>query len=607
MTQKKVWAIPLELSNYNVIVALLGGFISLFGLVSFLLKENFYLSESLISLLAGLAFGPLGANLIRPGAYVQCDDTAIPDVRCEASLNHITLNFSRLVLAIQLVLAGVQLPRKYLWKEYKPILLLIGPGMTCMWLATSLLVWGLADTPGILQALAIGACVTPTDPVLSAVIIKGKFANENVPKDLQDLVVAESGANDGLGYPFLFLALYLIKFLGPTASSGGAREAMGLWFAMTWSYTILLSIIFGAVVGYLAKELLRWAKERGYVDREAFTVFSIALALFVFGTCGLIGTDDLLACFIAGNAFTWDDWFRVQTLDDSLQPTMDMLLNVSIFLWYGASLPWNLFSQNSVISTGRLVALGLLVLLLRRLPWIYCLHWWIPQLRNAKRAVFVGFFGPMGVSAVFYLLISLNFIDDHLSDETGQPRSDVKNFGETMRVVVWFLVVCSTLVHGLSIPLGRVGYVAPKRIMHVFKRRSSDEPLRVEARSKIPVIGRYISRSASVTVDAWRPWTALELRVLRPVHWGPDRSTRTVDGSTAGSGSATPIGKNNFVVVDLAARAKSVFSVQPATNSEKGNSAAINLPTGAGLNHYGASQANISATSLNVSVIQLPN
>lgn len=40
------WAVPLQLSNFNIIVAILGGFVSLFGLVSYLLKENFYLSEA---------------------------------------------------------------------------------------------------------------------------------------------------------------------------------------------------------------------------------------------------------------------------------------------------------------------------------------------------------------------------------------------------------------------------------------------------------------------------------------------------------------------------------------------------------------------------------
>ncbi|XP_044721809.1 sodium/hydrogen exchanger family domain-containing protein [Hirsutella rhossiliensis] len=459
---RNIWAIPLELSNFNIILALLGGFISLFGLVSFLLKENFYLSEALISLLVGVAFGPNAANFIRPKAYAECYQSGVSEIECQSNLDSITLNFSRLVLGVQLVLAGIQLPSKYLQKELKPTLLLIGPGMVCMWLATSLLIWALVGTPSVLHALAVGACVTPTDPILSAVIVKGKFADKNIPKDLQDLIVAESGANDGLGYPFLFFALYLIKYVGSGATSGSAKDAMGLWFAFTWGYTIIFSIVYGAVVGWIGKELLHWAEERNYVDRESFLVFAVALALFILGTCGLIGTDDVLACFIAGNTFTWDDWFRLETEDDSLQPTIDMLLNVTVFLWFGASLPWELFGSNAVVPTWRLVILGLLVLIFRRLPWVYGMH-------------------------------SLNFIDEHLSDEKGVPRGDVKNLGETFQVVVWFLAVCSTVVHGLSIPLGRMGYLAPKRIGRVLSESLSDEPQAIEARRRIPVIGRYLT------------------------------------------------------------------------------------------------------------------
>lgn len=389
-----------------------------------------------------MTFGPHAANFIRPRDYAECGQDGVNGAACQGNLNAITLNFSRLVLGVQLVLAGVQLPSRYLKKEWKPVLLLIGPGMTAMWLATSLFVWALARPPSFLHALAVGACVTPTDPILSAVIVKGKFADHNIPKDLQNLIIAESGANDGLGYPFLFFALYLIKYVGSGAESGLAADSMGLWFGMTWGYTILLSIIYGAVTGWLAKVLLRWAEERNFVDRESFLVFAIALALFVLGTCGLIGTDDVLACFIAGNTFTWDDWFRVETEDDSLQPTIDMLLNITIFLWYGAVIPWPLFNSSSVISLWRLVVLGILVLLLRRLPWIFGMHRWIHQIEEVRQAIFVGFFGPIGVSAVFYLFISLEFIEEHLSDE-GAPRSDVSNLGDMVIVIVWFLTVCS--------------------------------------------------------------------------------------------------------------------------------------------------------------------
>ena len=140
---------------------------------------------------------------------------------------------------------------------------------------------GLVPHLDFLHALAVGACVTPTDPVLSNSIVKGKFADKNVPKDLQTIIIAESGANDGLGYPFLFIALYIIKYVSNDGlgQPGGVRLAMAYWFGETWGYTIILSVLYGAVVGWIAKELLHWAEERRYVDRESFLVFAITLAV----------------------------------------------------------------------------------------------------------------------------------------------------------------------------------------------------------------------------------------------------------------------------------------------------------------------------------------
>ncbi|KAL1866597.1 hypothetical protein VTK73DRAFT_4653 [Phialemonium thermophilum] len=439
-------------TNFNIVVSVLGGWISLFGLVSYLCKENFYLSEALISLLAGVGFSPPAANLIRPLEYAGSQE----------NLNIITLYFSRLVLGVQLVLAGVQLPSRYLRKQWRPLSILLGPVMTVMWLSTSLLVWGLVPGLDLVHALAVGSCVTPTDPILSNVIVKGKFADHNVPKDLQQIIIAESGANDGLGYPFLFFALYLIKYTQGGGAAGGAGTAMGMWFGETWGYTILLSVVYGATVGWIAKELLHWAEEHKFVDRESFLVFAISLALFIVGTCGMIGSDDVLACFIAGNVFTWDDWFRLETLDDSLQPTVDMLLNVSIFMWYGAVCPWHEFLDNGVVPLYRLVPLGTLVLLLRRLPWILAVYQFIPQIDGVRQAIFVGFFGPVGVSAIFYLYITLEFLGS--LREHGRQRDDIEKLPQVVYIVVWFIAICSIVVHGLSIPLGKLGYYLPRTL-----------------------------------------------------------------------------------------------------------------------------------------------
>jgi NhaP-type Na+/H+ or K+/H+ antiporter len=83
---------------------------------------------------------------------------------------------------------------------------------------------------------------------------------------------------------------------------------MALWFGETWGNTILLSIAYGAVAGWVARELLHRVEEHSFVERESFLVFAVTLALFIVDTCGMIGSDDVLACFIAGNAFNWDDW-----------------------------------------------------------------------------------------------------------------------------------------------------------------------------------------------------------------------------------------------------------------------------------------------------------
>jgi NhaP-type Na+/H+ or K+/H+ antiporter len=388
-----------------------------------------------ISLLAGVTFSPHAMNFIDPLSYAEGS---------LANLNSITLNFSRLVLGVQLVLAGVQLPSQYLKTEWKSLLVLLGPIMTSMWLISSMLIWAIVPNLSFVHALAVGACVTPTDPVLSNGIVKGKFADNNVPKGLQRIIIAESGANDGLGYPFLFVALYNIKYTdnGVFGQSSGAQEPMRLWFGETWGYVILLSIVYGAAVGWIARELLHRAEEKNFVDRESFLVFAIALALFIVGTCGLIGSDDVLACFIAGNVFTWDDWFRLKTLDDSLQPTVDMLLNLSIFMWFGVICPWSKFLHNDIIPIHRLIFLGILILLLRRLPIVFTMRKHIHQIEEKRQAVFVGFFGPIGVSAIFYLYIGLDFLDG-VTDQNGLQRADAAVLTEVMTVTVWFLTVCS--------------------------------------------------------------------------------------------------------------------------------------------------------------------
>lgn len=167
------------------------------------------------------------------------------------------------------------------------------------------------------------------------------------------------------------------------------------------------------------------------------------MQIFLIGTGGLFGTDAILSCFVAGSVFTWDDWFRVKTEDDSLQPSIDLLLNVGIFVWFGAVCPWHSFLYNDVIPIYRLIPLGIMILLFRRPPAIFALHYFIPQIYRWRQAIISGFFGPIGVGAIFYLSESQDYLRTKVLNADGTEREDATRLREQMTVVIWFLVVCS--------------------------------------------------------------------------------------------------------------------------------------------------------------------
>ena len=311
-----------------------------------------------------------------------------------------------------------------------------------MWLLSALLVWALAVNTSFLNALIVASCITPTDPVLANTIIKGRFADKYVPSKLANLIAAESGANDGLGFPFLYLGLWILK--GKYDVDFSVATGIAYWFGDTWCYVIILSVVWGVVVGYVGRVTLKLMDHFRYVERESFHGFAIFMALSIIGTCGLVGSDDVLCCFVAGNVMSWDDWFRRETMADSFQPTIDMMLNQAVFLWFGAAAPWHVFaSSGDVIPLGRLIALAVLILLLRRPPVIFVFRKLLRQVPDSKYALFMGFFGPIGVSSIFYLHETLEF----LSKEMGEVENpeEIRRLADLTITVVWFAMICSTV------------------------------------------------------------------------------------------------------------------------------------------------------------------
>ncbi|KAM0280470.1 hypothetical protein ACHAQH_004049 [Verticillium albo-atrum] len=268
-------------STFDLAVTGFGGWLLVFGPFSSLFKDRYYLSVACLSFLAGLLFARL-TGLVEPVHFTEHGN--IDEVAAT------TLDLSRIVLGVQLLFAGVSLPRRFLRTEWKSLALLLGPGMVAMWVCSTAIIWLLVPGLSLVHAMIIAACITPTDPILSATVLEGRFADQNVPRSLRDLIIAESGANDGLGYLFLFFALNIVKYFPGTIEAnpnGTAQlgEALSSFFGYTCLYVVGASILYGWVIGHAAKLMLQWANNKGHIERESFVTYSAALALFVLGTC----------------------------------------------------------------------------------------------------------------------------------------------------------------------------------------------------------------------------------------------------------------------------------------------------------------------------------
>jgi NhaP-type Na+/H+ or K+/H+ antiporter len=302
----------------------------------------------------------------------------------------------RVVLAIGLFAVGVELPCAYMKTHVKGLLIMVVPTMAFGWVVVAAILHALFPGLDEVSALCIAACLTPTDPVTCAAITRGRFATKHVPEEIRHILTAEAAANDGLAYPFLSIAIYLTV-------ETSTRVAIGEWFLVGWLYQVILGTVLGAVLGLLFSKLMKLSHCKGLVDRESYIAQFLGLAILTSGVASSIGADDLLACFAAGCAISWDPHFNIQIADDSFPSVIDYIVNCGCFIYIGAWLPFGSYNSPELgLTPWRLVVLMISILVLRRIPFLLLLYKWVPEIPSWKDALFCGHFGPVRTSPLFW-------------------------------------------------------------------------------------------------------------------------------------------------------------------------------------------------------------
>ncbi|KAK9459469.1 Sodium/hydrogen exchanger family-domain-containing protein [Lipomyces oligophaga] len=431
----------LWINRPHLAYAIIGGFTTIFSLISLFVKEKLYIGEATVATIVGVIFGPHAAGLFDPSTWGNVDN--------------ITLEITRIVLIVQIFAVAVELPKKYMLRHWVSIFYLLVPVMAFGWLLASAFIWKLVPSIRWVEALVVAACVTATDPVLaSAVVGKGKFS-KRVPGHLRNILSAESGCNDGMAVPFTYLSIYLIEY------EGKAGKIIEHWILITILYECIFGCILGALIGYCGRHLIKFAENHNLIDRESFLVFYFVLALFCTGIGSILGTDDLLVAFAAGAAFSWDGWFTRKTEESHVSNVIDLLLNLAYFVYFGAIVPWNLYNSPELgLTPWKLVIMAILLILFRRIPIVLALKPLIPDIRTWREALFCGHFGPIGVGAVFMAILARA----ELEHGEPTPLAELPHPGEKNYVIVaviWpivsFLIVSSIIVHGSSIAVFTLG------------------------------------------------------------------------------------------------------------------------------------------------------
>jgi NhaP-type Na+/H+ or K+/H+ antiporter len=403
------------MSDLNLALALVGGFTLVVSLATGLIhSRNALPSESMLGVLVGVLVGPHALGVLPMAGWG--DPLALLE------------QLARFTVAIAVMSIALRLPQDYFVRRARSMAALLGPGMVLMWLASGLVVASLLDVEFWL-AMLLGAVVTPTDPVLASSIVVGEIADENIPSRIRRLLSGEAGANDGLAYPFVLLPILLL--------GGRPGTALTDWVVGVLLWAVLGAVVLGVALGTVAGLVERWASRQEFLEETSVLTVTVALTFTALGLVKLLGSDGILAVFVAGLAYSRlaDPGDRAE--EQRVQEVLNRLFTLPIFVLFGIALPWR--DWLALGWTGPAVVVG--ILLLRRLPMLFALQRVIEPLDRPTTTLFVGWFGPIGIAAIFYATLAVR--------ETGS---------ELVWTVASLVVLGSILAHGATATVAIRGF-----------------------------------------------------------------------------------------------------------------------------------------------------
>ncbi|QLG46514.1 cation:proton antiporter [Costertonia aggregata] len=346
---------------------------------------------------------------------------------------------TKIIVIISLMGAGLKIGMRYGFRHWRNPLRLIHTSMPLYILGIFLIAKFLLDFDGA-SALLLAAVCSPTDPVLAADLqLQEDELDSDKNTGMRYLLTAEAGLNDGLAFPFVFLAILWAK-------AGRFSEVdLAHWLGFYLLYKIMLGVLVGSLLGYLYSLSIKKINSFHY-EKVLSGFVGIALAFFSFALVEVLNGYGFIAVFFTGLLAQYHNHKEKTSYEKQeilvFNEEIEKFLIVLWTLLFGGFLASGILKNMDVAAV--LLPLFLILCLRPISGWLGLLGTTFTE----KKKWAIGFFGIKGVGSFFYLAYALH--------ETNFAKS------REIYAMVSLMVLISIVVHG---------FFGPKAVAY-FKKRN---------------------------------------------------------------------------------------------------------------------------------------
>ncbi|MGB5736380.1 MAG: cation:proton antiporter [Thiohalocapsa sp.] len=380
-------------------LSILAAFVFLYSVVAGRLERT-PINGALVFTAFGLALGPMGIDLL----HLNVDTEGL---RSLAELTLALVLFTDASNANLGVLErSIRIPRRLLLIGL-PLTILLGFGVGVI----------MFHDLGLLEIAILATMLAPTDAALGKAVVTA----ESVPPKIREGLNVESGLNDGICVPILFVFLALV-------AEATAHDRTGALALHLLAEEIGIGVAVGIGLTLVGAWLLKLCVDRGWVTETWRQLPVVALATACFALAQTLGGSGFIAAFAGGLLFGWSTKSHKHALLLAAEGTGDTL---ALLTWvvFGAAVVGQAVGGFS----WAVVLYALLSLtLIRMLPVFLALAG--TGLRNDEK-LFMGWFGPRGLASIVFIVLVL---------EENLPGA------QTLTSIVVCTVVLSIIGHGLS-------------------------------------------------------------------------------------------------------------------------------------------------------------